>query len=160
MPTSSGEPAERSVSIFLRSSGDSQLTFSGRSNQRRLQASQKSPSRRGRQRPRASPRRCNRRRDDRPKRGAKKAAGAPKGVGDAALLRRHPFATILPQDGIEVASPAPITMRAPIRVAKLHTPAVAAIASDHSAIPMELMLRGEKRSSRMPMGSRRYHIGP
>ncbi len=62
--------------------------------------------------------------------------------------------TIRPQDGIEVASPAPITMRATISVAKLHTPAVAAMASDHSVMPMELMFRAEKRSSRMPIGKR------
>ena len=49
--------------------------------------------------------------------------------------------TMRPQDGIEVASPAPMTRRAAIRVPKLHTPAVAAMASDHTAMPTELMIR-------------------
>src|ERR1700691_5265368 len=48
--------------------------------------------------------------------------------------------TMRPQDGIEGASPAPITSRAPIREAKLHMPPVAAMATDHSAMPTELMV--------------------
>ena len=161
MPTSSGEPAERSVSIFLRSSADSQLTFSGRSNQMRLQASQIKPK---------PPRMIKAARQPQalaiaavttaPSAGPRKLPALQKALATPRSCAGIHSRTMRPQDGIEVASPAPITMRATIRVAKLHTPAVAAIASDHSAMPMELMFRAEKRSSRMPIGKEANHIGP
>lgn len=62
--------------------------------------------------------------------------------------------TMRPHDGIEVASPAPMASRAVSNEPKLHTPAVAIIASDHSTMPNALMLRALKRSSMMPMGNR------
>src|ERR1700689_3574554 len=107
--------------ISLRSSSDSQVTFSGRSNQIRLQASQTKP---------APPRMTKAARQPQalviaattiaPIAGPRKLPALQKALATPRSRAGIHSRTMRPQDGIEVASPAPITIRTIMGVQDLH----------------------------------------
>src|SRR5580658_10921795 len=141
MPISSGEPAERSLKILRRSSSDSQLTFSGLSNQIRLQASQTKPNAARTMKAARQPQvLVSAATTMAPMAGPTKLPALQNTVATPRSFAGIHSRTMRPQDGIEVASPAPMTRRAAMREPKLHTPAVAAIASDQMVMPTELMI--------------------